>query len=51
MKETANAPGAIHCGRAMPDGRYFDGDGLHLSEAGYDLWKQIVEKEILELIR
>lgn len=49
-KETANIPGAVHGGRAMPDDRYFDGDGLHLSDEGYCVWKEIVDMEISSLI-
>jgi lysophospholipase L1-like esterase len=44
--ETSSVPGAVHGGRAMPDETYFDEDGLHLSEAGYLVWKQIVEEQL-----
>ena len=44
--QTHNVPGAIHGGRAIPDEKYFDGDGLHLNEDGYRIWKNIVEEQI-----
>lgn len=50
-EDTANVPGAVHGGRAMPDPVYFDGDGLHLSEVGYAVWKKMIEKEISELLK
>jgi len=49
-EDTANVPGAVHGGRAVPDPVYFDGDGLHLSEVGYAVWKEMIEKEILTLL-
>ncbi|KAL7546855.1 hypothetical protein ACHAWF_010181 [Thalassiosira exigua] len=48
--ETASAPGAVYGGRAMPDGRYFDADGLHLNETGYGVWKGLVEAKMVEMI-
>jgi hypothetical protein len=47
--ETANAPGALLGGRAMPDTSYFESDKLHLSEAGYRLWKTTVEDVLMAL--
>ena len=45
-EDTANIPGAVYGHKAMPDTTYFDEDGLHLNDAGYDVWKEIVEDEI-----
>jgi lysophospholipase L1-like esterase len=47
-KETASEPGAVYGGRAIPDIQYFDSDGLHLNDAGYSVWKQIVAVKIAE---
>lgn len=44
--ESKDVPGAVHGGRAMPDPTFFDSDGLHLSDDGYELWKVIIEKDI-----
>lgn len=44
-EETANVPGAIHS-KAIPDDRYFDKDGLHLNDMGYEKWKQIIEQKL-----
>lgn len=44
--QTATVPGALHDGRAIPDEKYFDDDGLHLNEDGYRVWKNIVEEEL-----
>ena len=41
--EGANEPGALFGGRAIPQVKYFDDDQLHLSKAGYRLWKHSVE--------
>lgn len=30
----------------LPSKKYFDGDGLHLSQEGYRLWKDLVLKEL-----
>jgi lysophospholipase L1-like esterase len=30
----------------FPDRIYFDTDGLHLSQAGYTLWKQVIETKL-----
>jgi lysophospholipase L1-like esterase len=49
-KESCNVPGAIYGGRALPDKEYFDVDGLHLSEKGYQFWKQITEEEISKML-
>uniref|UniRef100_A0A7R9Z4S7 SGNH hydrolase-type esterase domain-containing protein n=1 Tax=Pseudictyota dubia TaxID=2749911 RepID=A0A7R9Z4S7_9STRA len=45
--KTAQVPGALLGGRAIPEDQYFHGDGLHLSEQGYAIWKEVVQ-EILE---
>lgn len=29
-------------GKGSPDARFFDADGLHLSKAGYALWKEVI---------
>jgi hypothetical protein len=47
--ETASAPGALLGGRAMPDSTYFENDQLHLSEAGYRVWKKTVENALVAL--
>lgn len=49
-KETSNMPGAVHGGRAIPDEQYFDQDGLHLSEKGYQVWKHTAEEEIVKIL-
>ena len=43
---TAHLPGALLGGKAQADPTYFDCDQLHLSEAGYQLWKDYVEEAI-----
>eukprot|EP00804_Cyclotella_cryptica_P003229 CCRYP_010487-RA/>CCRYP_010487-RA protein AED:0.21 eAED:-0.04 QI:0/-1/0/1/-1/1/1/0/100 len=45
-RETSHVPGAVHAGRAIPDEKYFDCDGLHLSEDGYRIWKKTIEEEL-----
>ncbi len=45
-KETAFEPGAVYGGRGIPDVQYFDSDGLHLNDAGYRVWKRIIESKI-----
>jgi len=35
---------------AVPDGKYFHSDGLHLNDVGYSVLKRIVEEEIAKLI-
>jgi len=47
-KETVNIPGAIHS-KAIPDDKYFDKDGLHLNDEGYEKWKQIIEEKLIEI--
>mmetsp|Transcript_29624 Transcript_29624/g.62821 ORF Transcript_29624/g.62821 Transcript_29624/m.62821 type:complete len:221 (-) Transcript_29624:30-692(-) len=49
-KETSNAPGAVYGGRAMPDHKYFNADGLHLNDVGYGVWKHVAEEKIAQLI-
>lgn len=41
--ESGQQPGALLGGKARAELKYFDGDGLHLSEAGYMKWKEVVE--------
>lgn len=48
--ETSTVPGAVYANRAMPDGRFFDGDMLHLNERGYEVWKLMVEVEINKML-
>ena len=43
-------PGATYGGRAVLDSNYFDADGLHLNEVGYDVWKKMVEEQLADLI-
>jgi lysophospholipase L1-like esterase len=47
--ESANLPGALLDGKAIPEARYFDHDQLHLSNEGYKLWKSVLEKQIQAL--
>merc|ERR1719183_1253255 len=47
-EESANVPGAIHS-KAIPDNRYFDKDGLHLNDMGYEKWKEIIEQKLMEI--
>lgn len=44
--ESANLPGALYGERAVPMAHYFDADQLHLSNDGYELWKNTVENVI-----
>jgi lysophospholipase L1-like esterase len=48
-EETTNLPGARFCGRAKAEPYYFCSDQLHLSDSGYDIWKDIIETIILQL--
>jgi lysophospholipase L1-like esterase len=41
--ESGHQPGALFGGKAKAERVYFDHDNLHLSEAGYRLWKAKVE--------
>ena len=47
-EETTNLPGARFCGRAKAEPYYFCSDQLHLSDSGYDVWKDIIETIILQ---
>ena len=47
-KETGSEPGVVYGGRAIPDIRYFDSDGLHLNDVGYGVWQQIAAVKIAE---
>ena len=44
--ESGKQRGALFGGRAKAEEKYFDADGLHLSNLGYSVWKEVVEKEI-----
>jgi len=48
--DTANVPGARLGGRAKADPQYFATDGLHLSNKGYKIWKEVVEDRIHQCI-
>jgi lysophospholipase L1-like esterase len=48
--ESANQPGALLGGKAKADPKYFDADKLHLSEEGYQLWKQVIEDVLTKLM-
>jgi hypothetical protein len=51
--KTSYADGILSNGgrvEAVPDGKYFHSDGLHLNDVGYGVWKQIVEEEIANII-
>lgn len=50
-KETASEPGAVYGGKGIPDVQYFDSDGLHLNDAGYSVWKRIIESNIRHNLR
>jgi lysophospholipase L1-like esterase len=49
-EETTNLPGARLCGRAKAEPYYFSSDQLHLSDSGYDIWKDIIETKILQCL-
>lgn len=34
-----------------PDGKYFEGDGLHLGMRGYGIWKGLVEETVEAMLR
>ena len=44
--ETADIPGAVVGGHAIPQAQYFHDDGLHLSRSGYEIWKEMIEKKL-----
>ena len=44
--ETKDVPGAVHGGRAMPNRSYFDSDELHLSDEGYEVWRDILKEKV-----
>lgn len=41
---SASIPGAVLGGKAKPEYRYFASDLLHLSQHGYKIWKDTIEK-------
>eukprot|EP00559_Dactyliosolen_fragilissimus_P006611 CAMPEP_0184865240 /NCGR_PEP_ID=MMETSP0580-20130426/17408_1 /TAXON_ID=1118495 /ORGANISM="Dactyliosolen fragilissimus" /LENGTH=248 /DNA_ID=CAMNT_0027364345 /DNA_START=137 /DNA_END=883 /DNA_ORIENTATION=- len=47
--DTANEPGAVMGCRAIPQEMFFCNDGLHLNQAGYEIWKEVVDKQLLNL--
>jgi lysophospholipase L1-like esterase len=47
---SANQPGAVLGGKAIPEKKYFANDQLHLSDEGYMMWKSVLEKTILQLL-
>lgn len=48
--ETANLPGAKLAGRGVAQEEYFAPDRLHLSQKGYQVWKELVEDKILQIL-
>lgn len=44
--ETAKKPGALLGGKAVAQDVYFEQDKLHLSNEGYLLWKQVIERNL-----
>merc|ERR1712224_629879 len=49
--ESKNQQGAILGGKAKPQRVYFNRDQLHLSNKGYQIWKQILEEQISDIIQ
>jgi lysophospholipase L1-like esterase len=49
--DTANLPGARLGGRAVAQNKFFSMDQLHLSDDGYAVWKETVERIIREKCR
>eukprot|EP00543_Licmophora_paradoxa_P014920 CAMPEP_0202467924 /NCGR_PEP_ID=MMETSP1360-20130828/73677_1 /ASSEMBLY_ACC=CAM_ASM_000848 /TAXON_ID=515479 /ORGANISM="Licmophora paradoxa, Strain CCMP2313" /LENGTH=57 /DNA_ID=CAMNT_0049092645 /DNA_START=160 /DNA_END=333 /DNA_ORIENTATION=- len=49
--DSANVPGAVLGGRAIPESKYFSDDLLHLSKEGYTIWKGIVEEKVIQLVQ
>jgi len=47
--KSANQPGSLFGGRAIPETQYFNDDQLHLSKEGYLQWKKVVEERIRAL--
>ena len=47
--ESANIPGAVTA-KAKAEERYFHNDGLHLSDDGYSIWKEVIEGEIIKIL-
>lgn len=46
--ESANLPGAVLGGKAVPEEKYFDKDRMHLCDEGYRRLKKVVEDQILK---
>jgi lysophospholipase L1-like esterase len=48
--ESGQQPGAVLGGKAVAEHRYFQADQLHLTNDGYQIWKEVVEDCILRVI-
>lgn len=48
--ESAELPGALFGGQALARGEFFQSDGLHLSNKGYQVWKRVIEESIRDII-
>lgn len=46
--ESANQPGAVLGGRAKAERQFFSDDALHLNDAGYEVWRDVVERILCE---
>lgn len=47
---SGNQPGAVEGGLARAEHQYFSDDQLHLSNQGYQMWKQMLEEQILAIM-
>ena len=48
--DSGNLPGALYGGAAKADPHYFANDRLHLSNEGYQVWKQAVEDHLSDIL-
>jgi lysophospholipase L1-like esterase len=48
--ESGQQPGAVLGGKAVAEQRYFQSDQLHLGNDGYQIWKEVVEDCIQQVI-
>jgi lysophospholipase L1-like esterase len=48
--ESGEQPGAVLGGKAIAEQKYFQSDQVHLSRDGYEIWKEVVEGNILQLV-
>ena len=48
--ETRNIPGAVLGGRAKANPLLFNSDKLHLNNKGYQIWKDVIEKLVDEIL-